>query len=71
MVEGTGHLPIAGRWQMTVTHSDERQCLGFERLDGGLGVVHEDCGWASFDAVSIGGGDELRDTTVVFGPASE
>jgi hypothetical protein len=71
VVVGSGTLPSAGRWQVTVTGSDQGQCLTFDRPDSRLSGTAAVCGMPSFDAVSIGGGDELPDTTVVFGPAPE
>jgi hypothetical protein len=71
VVAGAGSLPSAGRWQVTVIESDQGQCLTFERLDSRLSGTAAVCGMPSFDAISHGGGDELPDTTVVFGPAPE
>lgn len=71
VVVGTGRLPVAGRWQMSVTNSDQGQCLDFERPDSRDPAVQEVCGLPSFDAISEGGGTELPDTTVVLGPAPE
>jgi hypothetical protein len=71
VVVGTGALPRAGRWQVTVLDSDQGQCLTFERPDSRFGDMSSVCGMGSFDAISHGGGDELPDTTVVFGPAPE
>jgi hypothetical protein len=71
VVVGTGTLPRAGRWQVTMLDSDQGQCLTFERPDSRLGGMSAVCGMGSFDAISEGGGDELPNTTVVFGPAPE
>jgi hypothetical protein len=71
VVVGSGSLPVAGRWQVTVIESDQGQCLTFERPDSRLGGMAAVCGMPSFDAIGEGGGDELPDTTVVFGPAPE
>jgi hypothetical protein len=71
VVVGTGSLPNAGRWQVTAIDSDQGQCLTFELPDSRLSGVAAVCGMPSFDAISHGGGDELPDTTVVFGPAPE
>jgi hypothetical protein len=71
VVVGTGSLPNAGRWQVTVLDSDQGQCLTFERPDSRFRGMSAVCGMPSFDAISEGGGDELPDTTVVFGPAPE
>jgi hypothetical protein len=71
VVVGTGSLHNAGRWQVTAIDSDQGQCLTFERPDSRLSGTAAVCGLPSFDAISIGGGDDLPDTTVVFGPAPE
>jgi hypothetical protein len=71
VVVATGELPSAGRWQMSVTESDQGRCVAFERPDSLDRAVQEVCGMPSFDAISLGGGSELPDTTVVFGPAPE
>jgi hypothetical protein len=71
VVVRTGSLPNAGRWQVTVIDSDQGQCLTLERPDSRLSGTASVCGPASFDAISEGGGDDLPDTTVVFGPAPE
>ena len=72
VVVATGELPDAGRWQMSVTGSDQGRCLAFERPDSSHdSAPQEVCGLPSFDAISHGGGSELPDTTVVFGPAPE
>jgi hypothetical protein len=71
VVVGTGTLPRAGRWQVTALDSDQGQCLTFERPDSRHGDMAAVCGMGSFDAISHGGGDELPNTTVVFGPAPE
>ena len=70
-VVGTGELPSAGRWQMTVARSDQGQCLGLGLVDTRESAQQLVCGTTSFDAVTIGGGTDLPDTTVVFGPAPE
>jgi hypothetical protein len=59
-------------WFMTVTQSDQGRCVGLW-LDTKLGRDGTDtCGGPeSFDAVSVGGGDVLPRTTLVFGPAPE
>lgn len=63
---------IGGNWRITVTRSDQGRCIGLE-LDTRLGQdMTEICGGPeSFDAASVGGGDVLPDTTLVFGPAPE
>jgi hypothetical protein len=71
VVVGTGRLPTAGRWQATVTRSDQGQCLGFERPDSRDPAVQEVCGLTGLDAISVGGGDYLPNATIVFGPAPE
>jgi hypothetical protein len=71
IVVGSGSLPRAGRWQVTMLDSDQGQCLTFERPESRLGGMSAVCGVASFDAISEGGGDELPNTTIVFGPAPE
>ena len=69
-VVATGESP-AGNWRMTVTHSNQGRCIGLWLLDLPGGTEGTDiCGGPeSFDAASVGGGDSLPDTTLVFGPA--
>jgi hypothetical protein len=71
VVVGTGELDKAGRWQVTAIDSDQGQCLTFDRPNSRLSGTAAVCGLSSFDAISHGGGDDLPDTTVVFGPAPE
>jgi hypothetical protein len=56
---------------MTVARSNQGPCLGLKLLDTRGGVLTEPCGVGDFNAATVGGGDELRDTTVVFGPVPE
>jgi hypothetical protein len=69
VVVGTGKLRSAGRWQMTMSGSDQGRCLGLGLVDTRDRAQQLICGITSFDAVSIGGGSDLPDTTVVWGPA--
>jgi hypothetical protein len=70
-VVATGHTADLN-WFVTVTASDQGRCIGLW-LDSKLGRSGTDiCGGPeSFDAASVGGGDVLPDTTLVFGPAPE
>lgn len=70
-VVATGRSP-GGDWLITVTQSDQGRCIGLQ-LDTRLGKDMTDiCGGpASFDVASVGGGDVLPDTRLVFGPAPE
>ncbi len=77
-VVATGATPVAGRWRMTVADSDHGFCFGIELLDqvppGARGPdLSEGCGGVSrsFDAASVGGGSDLPDTTLVYGPVPE
>ena len=71
-VVATGESP-GGKWRLTVTESDQGKCIGLWLLDTPAGRDGTDiCGGpASFDAASVGGGDALPNTTLVFGPAPE
>jgi hypothetical protein len=71
VVVGTGELASAGHWQMTMTRSDQGQCLGLGLVNMRETSQQLVCGVASFDAISLGGGSDLPETTVVFGPAPE
>jgi hypothetical protein len=71
-VVATGTSSAAGRWQVTVADSDRGKCLGLELLDTRSSVLTDVCGGlGSFDVATVGGGDELPNTTFVFGPAPE
>ena len=71
-VVATGESP-GGRWRLTVTESDQGSCIGLWLLNTPAGSDGTDiCGGPeSFDAASVGGGDALPNTTLVFGPAPE
>jgi hypothetical protein len=71
IVIATGHTAVAGGWQATVAHSDQGPCLGLELVDAAPGALTESCGGVvrGLDALSVGGGSSLPQTTVVFGPA--
>jgi hypothetical protein len=71
-VVATGESP-AGNWRLTLTQSNQGRCIGLWLLDMPGGTDGTDiCGGPeSFDAASVGGGDALPNTTLVFGPAPD
>jgi hypothetical protein len=71
-VVATGESP-GGNWRMTVTQSNQGRCIGLWLLDMPGGTNGTDiCGNPeSFDAASVGGGNSLPNTTLVFGPAPD
>lgn len=73
VVIATGQTQTAGRWQASVTTSDQGLCFSLELIDAYPDTRSERCGGTAngFDVASVGGGDRLRDTTIVYGGAPE
>jgi hypothetical protein len=73
VVVATGKTAIAGRWQASVTESDQGLCISLELVDAYPGTRSESCGSTpdGFDVASFGGGSRLPDTTIVYGHTPE
>jgi hypothetical protein len=74
LVVATGATSNGLDWRMTIARtSNQGFCLGLTLLDSVVGDDgFEACARSStFDALGLGGGDALPDTTLVFGPVPE
>jgi hypothetical protein len=71
VIAANGETPVAGRWQLSVTESDQGHCISLELVDAYPGTRGEHCASSldQLDAATLGGGSRLPRTTVVYGSA--